>query len=82
METIDLKQELLRKIAATEDEALLALLHENVNKFTNPKYENSFFELDPEDRLELIDMLEEDEEKNVAGEDEYQKATSKWRTKS
>jgi hypothetical protein len=81
METSLLKKDLLEKIAATEDVGLLELLHHNYEHFTNPKYANAFLELSPENRAELIGLLEEDDNENIATNEEYMEATSRWRTK-
>jgi hypothetical protein len=76
-----LKQELIEKISATEDETLLQLLKEDYDYFTGEGGQDILDELSSEDRAELISLLNEPFGHETESYKDFKKATDKWRTK-
>ncbi len=76
-----LKQELLDKIAATNDENLLQRIKEELDYFTAEGKTNVLDKLSQEDRLELETLLKEPFGHETESYDDFKKATQRWRTK-
>lgn len=76
-----LKQELLDKIAATDDENLLQHIKEELDYFTREGKTNVLDELSQEDRLELETLLKEPFGHETESYDDFKKATQRWRIK-
>jgi len=79
--TSNLKQEVLDKIIATEDEDLLQLIKTEIEYFTHEDSADITDSLTPEERAELITLANEPDEQDVQTLEEFEKATQKWRTK-
>ena len=76
-----LKQELIEKISATEDEDLLQILKADYEYFTGQSNKDVLDELSGEDRNELTNMLNEPFADETESYEDFKKATEKWRTK-
>jgi len=72
-----LKQELIEKIAATEDEDLLQILKADYDYFTGESNKDVLDELSTEDRAELEFLLNEPFGKDSEPYDDFKKATEK-----
>ena len=79
--TSKLKQEVLDKIIATEDEDLLQLIKTEIEYFTHEDSADITDSLTPEERAELITLANEPDEQDVQTLEEFEKARQKWRTK-
>ena len=76
-----LKQELIDKIAATEDENLLLLLKEDYDYFTGVGKPDITDELSAEDLDELKNLLNEPFGHETESYEDFKKAIGRWRTK-
>ena len=76
-----LKQTLLTKIAAIEDEGLLQLLHEDVDVLMKTSKKDITANLTARELATLKKLAEEPDDKDVVSWTDYQKATSQWRGK-
>ena len=76
-----IKQELLEKIAATNDENLLQRIKEEIDFFTGEGKNNVLDELSPNDLKELKTLLEEPFAHETESYEDFKIATKKWRTK-
>ncbi len=76
-----LKQELLNKIAATDDENLLQHIKEEIDYFIGEGKTNVLDELSAEDRQELETLLKEPFGYETDSYDDFKKSTQRWRTK-
>ncbi|MBD0333114.1 MAG: hypothetical protein ICV66_10695 [Chitinophagaceae bacterium] len=76
-----LKQELIDKIAATEDENLLQLLKEDFDYFTGVGRPDIVDELAPEDLEELKNLLNEPFGHETESYEDFKKAIERWRSK-
>ena len=76
-----LKQELLDKIAATDDENLLQLIKEEIAYFTRERKTNVLDELSPEDLKELTTLLNEPFGHETESYEDFKKAIQRWRIK-
>jgi hypothetical protein len=76
-----IKQELLEKIAATDDESLLQHIKEEIDYFTKGKKTNVLDELSQEDAQELQMLLKQPFGHETESYEDFKKATQKWRTK-
>jgi len=76
-----LKQELLDKISATEDNELLQILKPDCDYFTGEGKKDIIDELSSEDRKELLNMLNGPFGDETESYEDFKKATDKWRTK-
>lgn len=76
-----LKQELIEKSATTDNEDLLQILKADYDYFTNEGTKDVLDELSPEDKSELMNMLNEPFGKETESYEDFKKATDKWRTK-
>ncbi len=77
-----LKQELLDKIAATEDENLLLLLNEDYNFFSQKREGLNIIDaLSPKQLAELTELTDEPFGHETETYAEFKKATERWRTK-
>jgi hypothetical protein len=79
--TSSLKQELLNKINASEDENLLALLNTEYNLFTHKNKADVTDNLSLEDFEELSNLMKEPFGHETVSLEDYKKATDRWRTK-
>jgi hypothetical protein len=77
----NLKQELIDKISATEDEDLLLLLKTDYDYFTRQGNSDVTDELSQEDKDELINLVSEPFGKDTISQQELDEAIRKWRTK-
>ncbi len=75
-----IKQELLEKIAATDDENLLQHLKEEMDYFAKGE-KNVLDELSQEDLEELQMLLKEPFGHETESFEDFKKATERWRTK-
>lgn len=76
----NLKQELIEKISSTNDENLLQLLKADFDYF-NDQTKDVTDELSPEDKSELINLVNEPFGENTLSQDELDEAIRQWRTK-
>ncbi len=76
-----LKQELLDKVAATDDENLLQHLKEEIDYFTAEGKTDVLDKLSAEDLQELETLLKEPFGHETESYDDFKKATQRWRTK-
>lgn len=76
----NLKQELIDKISSTNDENLLQLLKADYDYFVN-RNKDVTEELSPEDKTELINLVNEPFGKDTISQDELDEAIRQWRTK-
>jgi hypothetical protein len=74
-----IKQELLKKIEATDDENLLQLLSTDYDYFTGTG--DITDGLSTNELIELQNLVSEPDEKNTLTWDEYKQATATWRKK-
>ena len=77
---MSLKEQVLKMVSSIEDEQLLELVKADIEYFNNKKAD-IFDELNETDREELLNMVNESDEKDILSEDEYKAITAKWRTK-
>ena len=75
-----LKDRVIEMVSSIDDEQLLELVKADIEYF-NDKNTDIIDELNIEDREELMNLLNEPDEKDTMTEDEYKAATAKWRTK-
>ncbi len=76
-----IKQELLEKIAATNDENLLQLIKEEIDYFTGGGKNDVLDELSPADLKELNNLLSEPFGHETESHEDFKMATQRWRTK-
>jgi hypothetical protein len=76
-----LKRELIEKISAIDNEDLLEILNADFDYFTNEENKDVLDELSPEDKSELINMLNEPFGAETESYPDFKKATDKWRMK-
>ena len=79
--TSTIKQELLEKIVATDDEEILQHLKEEIDYLAGEGKTPVLDELSPEDREELQQLLKEPFGHETESYDEFKIATQRWRTK-
>ena len=77
---MSLKEQVLQMVSSIDDKNLLELVKADIEYFNN-KGEDIFDELNSKDKEELINMINEPDEKDTFTEDEFKAATAKWRTK-
>ena len=77
---MSLKEEVLQMVASIDHEELLELVKADIEHFHN-KAVDIFDELSSKDKEELINLINEPDEKDTLTEDEFKAATAKWRTK-
>jgi hypothetical protein len=77
---ITLKQELIQKITATEDEGLLQLLLADIDYFSGDSKTDVTDELSPEDLSELVQLVKEPFGHETESYETFKKATGQWRT--
>jgi hypothetical protein len=75
-----LKQQVIEMISTIEDEQLLELVKTDIEYFKNTTTD-IFDELNDADKEELLNLVNEPDEKDTLTETEYKAATAKWRTK-
>jgi len=76
-----IKQDLLAKIAKTEDENLLLLLKADYDYFTNDSSQDVTDELSEVDRNELISLVKEPFGHDTISQNELDEAIRQWRTR-
>lgn len=74
-----LKEQVIEMVSSIDDKQLLELVKADIEYF-NDKNTDIIDELNIEDREELMNLLNEPDEKDTMTEDEYKAATAKWRT--
>jgi hypothetical protein len=77
----NLKQELIAKISATEDEDLLWLLKTDYDYFTQQGNGDVTDELSQEDKDDLINLVSEPFGNDTISQQELDEAIRQWRTK-
>jgi hypothetical protein len=77
---MSIKEQVLQMISDIEDEQLLALIKADIEYFSN-KETDILDELNDAEREELMNLINEPDEKDTLSEDEYKAATAKWRIK-
>lgn len=77
----NLKQDLINKISATEDENLLLLLNTDYEYFTNEGKLDVTDELSEEDKAELITLVNEPFGFDTVSQQQLDEAIKQWRTK-
>ena len=77
----ELKQDLINKISATDDENLLLLLKNDYDYFAKDSRQEITDELSEEDRTELMNLVNEPFGKDVISQQEFDEAIRQWRTK-
>ena len=77
---MSLKEQVLQMVLAIEDEQLLELVKADIEYFNN-KETDILDELNDADKEELLNQVNEPDEKDTLTEEEYKAATAKWRTK-
>jgi tRNA splicing endonuclease len=75
-----LKQELIEKITASNDENLLQLLLADIDYFSEKSNTDVTDELSPEDFNELQSMVNEPFGDDTESYEDFKKATEKWYT--
>jgi hypothetical protein len=76
---MSLKEEVLQMVSSITNEQLLELVKADIEYFN--KNEDVLDELNFRDREELLNLINEPDEKDTLTEDEYKAATAKWRIK-
>ncbi len=77
----DLKQELITKITATNDENLLLLLKTDYDYFSHENIRDVTDELSLQDKDELINLAQEPFGTDAISQQELDEAIRQWRTK-
>ena len=75
-----LKQQVLEMVSTIDDEQLLELVKADIEYFSNKEID-IIDELNDADKEELLNLINEPDEKDTLTEEEYKTATAKWRTK-
>jgi hypothetical protein len=75
-----LKEQVPEMVSSINDEQLLELVKADIEYFSD-KNTDILDDLNSTDREELLNLLNEPDEKDTLTEDEYKAATAKWRTK-
>ena len=76
---MSIKEQVLQMVSAIEDEKLLELVKADIEYFNSNT--DILDELSDNEREELLNMVNEPDEKDTLTEEEYKAATAKWRTK-
>ena len=76
---LTLKEEVLQMVALLEDENALAIVKAEIEYINNKGELDTFNGLSPADRVELMELINEPDEKDTVSHDEYLKATARWR---
>ena len=66
-------------VAALDDENALAMVKAEIEHITSKGEPDAFDELWPADKAELMELMNEPNEKDTVSHDEYLKATARWR---
>lgn len=77
----ELKQELINKISATNDEELLLLLKADYDFFTQESNSDITSEISEEDKTELIHLADEPFGHDTISQQELDDAIMQWRTR-
>ena len=77
----NLKEELITKISATNDENLLLLLKTDYDYFSHENDRDVIDELSQEEKDELINLVREPFGKDTISQQELDEAIRQWRTK-
>lgn len=77
----NLKEELITKISATNDENLLLLLKTDYDYFSHKNNRDVTDELSQEEKDDLINLVQEPFGKDTISQQELDEAISQWRTK-
>lgn len=68
-------------VSSLNDENTLAIIKADIQYLNNSATANAIEELSREDRLDLLELMNEDEHENTITYDEFVTATARWRTK-
>jgi hypothetical protein len=77
---MSLKEQVLQMVSTINDEKLLELLKADIEYFSS-KETDVIDELNDIDKEELLNQVNEPDEKDTLTEEEYKALTAKWRTK-
>jgi hypothetical protein len=77
----DLKNVIIEKIKATEDELLLKLINDEIDHYKNDALQDKLDDLSEDDFKELKMQLAEPFDYETHSLDEFKEATKQWRTK-
>jgi hypothetical protein len=77
---LTLKEEVLQLVTALDDENALALLKAEIEYINSDGQLDVIDELSPNDKDELMGLINEPIEKDTITHEEYLKATARWRT--
>ncbi len=77
---LTLKEEVLQMITGLDDENALALLKAEIEYINSDGQLDVIDELSPNDKAELMGLINEPIEKNTITHEEYLNATARWRT--
>jgi len=77
---LTLKEEILQMVSLLNDENILAILKTDI-EYLNNEERKLTHELTPEDRIELMELMNVDSEEDTITYEEFMKSTERWRTK-
>ncbi len=77
---MSVKEQVLQMVSAIDDEQLLKLVKADIEYFSSKEID-ILDEPNDADKEELLNQVNEPDEKNTLTEEEYKAATTKWRTK-
>lgn len=75
-----LKEQIIKMVSTIDDEQLLELVKADIEYFRNSNID-ILDELNDADKEDLLNLINEPDEKDTLSENEYKAATAKWRTK-
>ena len=78
--SLTLKDEVLQMVAELEDENALATVKAEIEYFNSNGKLDVFDDLSPEDRAELMRLIDEPDDENTISHEDYLKTTARWRT--
>jgi hypothetical protein len=76
---MSIKEQVIQMVSKIEDEKLLELVKADIEYFSSST--DILDDLSDKQREELLNMVNEPDEKDILTEDEYKATTAKWRTK-
>jgi hypothetical protein len=76
---MSIKEQVIQMVSKIEDEKLLELVKADIEYFSSST--DILDDLSDKEREELLNMVNEPDEKDIVTEDEYKATTAKWRTK-
>lgn len=76
-----LKEEVLQMVAALNDEEALSILKNEIEVLSHQSNHDAIDDLPAKERAELMQLINEPDEKDTISFDEYKRLTERWRTK-